>query len=170
VLFRLRIAVIFLSILKWSCSTNGEQQSLVAVTVLTRRYAICVRSFVMSVPVSCFRCPCLLAACHTNPCHEIRVHKFASELNQLMLTARSGTRSSSRKETGRNPSSWDRSASIIIRPWRFDSRQGQWIFSCTKPRPVLRPTQPRIQWASGDFSSWMKRPGREADHSVTSSA
>jgi hypothetical protein len=32
-------------------------------------------------------------------------------------------------------------------------------------RPVLGPTQTPIQWVS-----WVKRPGREADHSLPSSA
>jgi hypothetical protein len=32
------------------------------------------------------------------------------------------------------------------------------------------PTQPPIQWVPGALSLWVKRPGREADHSPPSSA
>jgi hypothetical protein len=58
-----------------------------------------------------------------------------------------------------------------IRRPGFDSRQGQevCIFS-TASRPVLRPTQPAIQWVPGALSPGVKRPGREADHSLPSSA
>jgi hypothetical protein len=37
-------------------------------------------------------------------------------------------------------------------------------------RPVTRPIQPPIQWVPGIISLVAKRPGREADHSSSSSA
>jgi hypothetical protein len=37
-------------------------------------------------------------------------------------------------------------------------------------RPALGPTQPPIQWVPGALSLGVKRPGREADHSLPSSA
>jgi hypothetical protein len=37
-------------------------------------------------------------------------------------------------------------------------------------RPALGPTQPPIQWILGAVSPWVKRPGREADHSPPPSA
>jgi hypothetical protein len=37
-------------------------------------------------------------------------------------------------------------------------------------RPVLRPTQPPIQWVPGALSLGVKRPGREAGHALPSSA
>jgi hypothetical protein len=37
-------------------------------------------------------------------------------------------------------------------------------------RPALGLTQPPIQWVSGALSLWVKRPGCEADHSLSSSA
>jgi hypothetical protein len=43
------------------------------------------------------------------------------------------------------------------------------IFS-TSSRPVLRPTQPPIQWVPGALSSGVKRSGREVDHSPPTSA
>jgi hypothetical protein len=52
----------------------------------------------------------------------------------------------------------------------FESRWGQEF-------PLLRvvqtgsgPTQPPIQWVPGAFSPAVKRPGREADHSLATSA
>jgi hypothetical protein len=36
----------------------------------------------------------------------------------------------------------------------------------TASRPALRPTPPPIQWVSGALSLGVKRPGREADHSL----
>jgi hypothetical protein len=53
----------------------------------------------------------------------------------------------------------------------FDSRRGLGIFLfTTASRTALGPTHPRIQWVSGVLSLGVKRPGREADHSPTSSA
>jgi hypothetical protein len=40
----------------------------------------------------------------------------------------------------------------------------------TASRTALGPTQPPIQWVSGVLSLGVKRPGREADHSLPSSA
>jgi hypothetical protein len=40
----------------------------------------------------------------------------------------------------------------------------------TVSTPVLKPTQPPIQWVPGALSPRVKRPGREADHSPPSSA
>jgi hypothetical protein len=37
-------------------------------------------------------------------------------------------------------------------------------------RPALKPTQPPIQWVPAALSLEAKRPGREADHSLPSSA
>jgi hypothetical protein len=37
-------------------------------------------------------------------------------------------------------------------------------------RPTLGPSQPPNQCAPGDLSLWVKRPGREADHSPPASA
>jgi hypothetical protein len=53
----------------------------------------------------------------------------------------------------------------------FESRQGLGIFLfTTASRPVLRPTQPPIQWVPGAISLGVKRPGHEADHSHPSNA
>jgi hypothetical protein len=54
---------------------------------------------------------------------------------------------------------------------RFDSRRelGIFLFS-TASRLDLGPTQPPIQWVPGVLSPAVKRPGREADHSLSSSA
>jgi hypothetical protein len=53
----------------------------------------------------------------------------------------------------------------------FDSRRGLGIFLfTTASRTALGPTQPPIQWEPGALSLGVKRPGREADHSPTSSA
>jgi hypothetical protein len=38
------------------------------------------------------------------------------------------------------------------------------------PNMALEPTQPPIQWVSGALSPEVKRPGREADYSLPSSA
>jgi hypothetical protein len=35
--------------------------------------------------------------------------------------------------------------------------------------PALEPTQPSIQWVSGDLCPGLKRPGSEADHSPPTS-
>jgi hypothetical protein len=43
------------------------------------------------------------------------------------------------------------------------------IFS-TSSRPALGSTQPPIQWVPGALSPGVKRPGREADHSLPTSA
>jgi hypothetical protein len=37
-------------------------------------------------------------------------------------------------------------------------------------RPALGPTQPHILWVLGNISPGVKRPGREADHSVPTTA
>jgi len=44
---------------------------------------------------------------------------------------------------------------------------GIFLFNTTS-RPA--PTQPPIQWVPGALFLWVKRPGREADHSPPSSA
>jgi hypothetical protein len=46
---------------------------------------------------------------------------------------------------------------------------GSIIFSASS-RPDLGPSQPPIQWELGSISSAVKRSGREADHSPTTSA
>jgi hypothetical protein len=38
------------------------------------------------------------------------------------------------------------------------------------PSPCLEPTQPPIQWVPGALTPGVKRPGREADHSLPTSA
>jgi hypothetical protein len=56
------------------------------------------------------------------------------------------------------------------RPWEQSSSPSSvknFLFS-TSTRPALRPTQPPTQWVL-DFIPWVKRPGREADHSPPSS-
>jgi hypothetical protein len=53
----------------------------------------------------------------------------------------------------------------------FDSRRELGIFFFnTASRTVLGPTQPPIQWVRGALYLGVKRPGREADHSPSSSA
>jgi hypothetical protein len=54
-----------------------------------------------------------------------------------------------------------------IRVQEFDSRRGlgSFLFS-TAFRPALGPMQPPIQWIPGALSLVVKRPGREADHSL----
>jgi hypothetical protein len=54
----------------------------------------------------------------------------------------------------RNPNSNDSSS----------GRVKNFLFS-TSSRPALGPTQPSIQWGLGALSPWVKRQGREADHS-----
>jgi hypothetical protein len=56
------------------------------------------------------------------------------------------------------------------RPW-LDIRQRQEIFLySTASRPALGPTKPSIQWVAGSLSPGVKQPGREADHSIPTSA
>jgi hypothetical protein len=51
----------------------------------------------------------------------------------------------------------------------FDSRRELGIFLFTTVyRTALGPTQPPIQWVPGALSLGLKRPGREADHSLPS--
>jgi hypothetical protein len=53
----------------------------------------------------------------------------------------------------------------------FDPRQGQGFFLfVTASRPALEPIQPAIQWAPGDLSAGVKRPERESNYSLPSSA
>jgi hypothetical protein len=52
----------------------------------------------------------------------------------------------------------------------FDSRQGLEIIFTTASRMALGPTQPPIQWLIETLFLGVKRPGRESDHSPTSSA
>jgi hypothetical protein len=53
----------------------------------------------------------------------------------------------------------------------FESRQGLGVFLFTTlSRPAPGPTQPPIQWWPVALSLGVKRPGREADHSLPSSA
>jgi hypothetical protein len=51
---------------------------------------------------------------------------------------------------------------------RFPARAGNFLFD-TMSRSPLGPTQPPIQYLSGALSVGVKRPGREADHSLSSS-
>jgi hypothetical protein len=57
---------------------------------------------------------------------------------------------------------YDRGFRVLVRAGNF--------FFTTVSRPVLGPTQPPVQWASGSLSLGLKRPGREADHSPPSVA
>jgi hypothetical protein len=57
----------------------------------------------------------------------------------------------------------DDRGSIPSRCWEFFSKT-------TTSRTALGPTQPPIQWVPGVLSLGVKRPGREADHSLPSSA
>jgi hypothetical protein len=72
-------------------------------------------------------------------------------------------------------SSTDSSVSIVTRlrtgrP-KFDSRKRQGLFLlAAASRPDLGPTQPPIQWIPEALSLGLRRPGREAGHSPTSSA
>jgi hypothetical protein len=50
---------------------------------------------------------------------------------------------------------------------RFSAGPGVFLFT-TASRKALGPTQPPIQWVPGALSLWVKRPGREADHSSPS--
>jgi hypothetical protein len=53
----------------------------------------------------------------------------------------------------------------------FESQAGLGIFLFeTTSRPTLWPTQSLIQWITWALSLGIKRPGREADHSLPSSA
>jgi hypothetical protein len=52
----------------------------------------------------------------------------------------------------------------------FESWSGQKVLFSTTFRPALGPTQPFLRWAPGTLSPWVKRPGREADHSPPSNA
>jgi hypothetical protein len=60
---------------------------------------------------------------------------------------------------------------ILIGVLGLDSGRGLGIFLfTTASRTVLGPTQPLIQWVPGALSLGVKRQGREADHSLPSSA
>jgi hypothetical protein len=52
---------------------------------------------------------------------------------------------------------------------RFPVGAGNFFFTIVS-RTALGPTQPRIQWVPGTLSLGEKGPGREADHSPSSSA
>jgi hypothetical protein len=62
----------------------------------------------------------------------------------------------------------DSSVSIATGYW-LDGRGKIFLFS-TASRAALRPTQPPIQWVPGVLALKVKRPGREADNSLPSSA
>jgi hypothetical protein len=54
---------------------------------------------------------------------------------------------------------------------RVDSHRGLGIYLfTTASRTALGPTQSPIKWVPGALSLGVKRPGREADHSLPSSA
>jgi hypothetical protein len=53
----------------------------------------------------------------------------------------------------------------------FDPRQRQMIFPLTSVSiPALGPSQTPVQWVPGSFPWGTALPGREADHSTSSSA
>jgi hypothetical protein len=51
---------------------------------------------------------------------------------------------------------------------RIPAGSGNFLFT-TASRMALGPTQPPIQWVPGSLSLGVRRPGREADHSLPSS-
>jgi hypothetical protein len=53
---------------------------------------------------------------------------------------------------------------------RFPAGGWEFFFFTTASRTVLGPNQSPIQWVPGSLSLGVKRPGREADHSLPSSA
>jgi hypothetical protein len=61
--------------------------------------------------------------------------------------------------------------SVIVQESRgsIPGRGKIFLFSIAS-RPPLGPTEPPIQWVSGAVSSGVKRQGREAEHSPSSSA
>jgi hypothetical protein len=67
------------------------------------------------------------------------------------------------------------SSVVIVTGYGLDSRgaiPGRYkifLFSIAS-RPSLGPAQPPIQWVLWVLSPWIKRPGREANHSPASSA
>jgi hypothetical protein len=66
---------------------------------------------------------------------------------------------------------WRWATGWTIEDLGFDSRPGLGIFLfTTASRTALGPTQPPIQWVCGVPSLRVKRPGREADHSSSSSS
>jgi hypothetical protein len=65
----------------------------------------------------------------------------------------------------------DEATSCMVGVLGFDSRRGLGIFLfTTASRADLGPTQPPIQWVTGDLSLGLKRSGREANLSPPSSA
>jgi hypothetical protein len=52
----------------------------------------------------------------------------------------------------------------------FDSRECKICLFSTASRPILGLTQLPIEWLPGALSLWVKRQGRESDHSPPSSA
>jgi len=48
-------------------------------------------------------------------------------------------------------------------------RQGLFLFAAASGS-ALGPTQPSVKWLPGALSLWVKWPGREADHSASTSA
>jgi hypothetical protein len=51
---------------------------------------------------------------------------------------------------------------------QFNSRHSTIFLFSTASRPTSGPTHPPLQWITRAISSWVKRPGREADHSPPS--
>jgi len=69
------------------------------------------------------------------------------------------------------------SPSAVVPDLSNNSRIGAFVYKeleiylfITFSTPALGPTQPPTQWVPGALSLWIKRPGREADHSPPSSA
>jgi hypothetical protein len=74
-------------------------------------------------------------------------------------------------------SNWDNAVGIAI-GCGLDGREvgvrvplgARFFLLSTSSRPVLGPTKPPIQWVPGALSLALKRPGREADHSLPTNA
>jgi hypothetical protein len=55
----------------------------------------------------------------------------------------------------------------MIEGYEFRQELGILLFT-TAFRPALEPTQPPVQWVTGALSLGLRQPGRETDHSPSS--
>jgi hypothetical protein len=101
-----------------------------------------------------------------------------SEKNNSLLLNRKDPEGSVHDDWGKTTVRiWDTSVGIalgyglVYRGSRVRFSAGLGIFPfTTASRTALRPTHPPIQWVPGALSVGVKQPGREADHSLPSSA